>query len=949
MHLNKNEMKKNKLLLSGILLTFVYLTSLAQVDPMSPMPNDESVRHGVLENGLSYYIKANQEPKERASFYIIQNVGALLEEDHQNGLAHFLEHMAFNGTEHFPEKGIIDFLERHGVAFGENINAYTSQNQTVYNLSDVPVTHPGILDSCLLILNDWSNYLLLTEEEIDAERGVIKEEWRTRRTAQFRMYSASMKYLYPDSKFAQRDVIGDLDVIENFEYDALRDFYHQWYRTDLQAIAMAGDFDVDEMEKKVVALFSKIPAVENAPERPFYEIPDHAEPVYGLVTDAEADQTIIRYMIRHRKAHSGPETFMDHREQYIHELFNAMMGQRIQELVQTGVPPFVIGVVNYGDFERGYEALSAITIPKPNMEEEGLTALMTEVERVKRYGFTPGELDRAKAEILSQWEKYYKERDKISNEEYINTYVDNFLDGDAYPSVEFGYQAVQAILPTISLADFDQRLEKWISDKNQVLVIQGPEGEGVEHLSEEASMAIFAKVSQAEVEPYQDETLAESLVAEEPAPASIVKEKKLDELDAVEWTLENGARVVFRHAEYEKDQVQIRAYSQGGSSLYEDDFVPTTDMLTSLISMYGVGDFDAMGLQKMLTGKNISLQLSLRNLSEGFSGTASPRDMEAMMQLIYLHFNQPRFDKEAHDAILNRYMAFVENMNNNPQKVMGDSLSLILTNYHPRTRVLDQEFLQDVDYEKLEQVYRERFADASDFFFIIVGNMDQEEVKLLAQKYIGAIGDLDRNETWIDRKVREPEGVVDKIIPMTLETPKASVNIVINKEMTYDPYHRMVLRVIEGILDLRYVESIREEEGGTYGVNVRASLEKWPLEKASIQLMFDCDPDRAADLKEKVFAELEKLAKEGSTEEDLSKTVENLLKSREESKEHNAYYLSALYNYYLYGINFNDPANYENILKNLTVKDVKKVMSAFYDNPNIVDVVFVPSEETPAE
>ncbi len=942
-------MKKFRMVLSALMLTIVYVSTLAQVDPMSPMPNDESVRAGVLENGMTYYIKSNQEPKERASFYIIQNVGALLEKDEQNGLAHFLEHMAFNGTEHFPDKGIIDFLERHGVAFGENINAYTSQNQTVYNLSDVPVNKPGILDSCLLVLNDWSNYLLLTEEEIDAERGVIKEEWRTRRTAQFRMYSAAMQYLYPNSKFAERDVIGDLDVIENFEYDVLRDFYHQWYRTDLQAIAMAGDFDAEEMEAKVIELFSKIPAVEDAPERPFFEIPDQDAPIYGLVTDAEADQTIIQYMIRHRKSEDGPETFMGHRERYIHQLFNAMMGQRMQELVQKGDPPFVVGVINYGDFERGYEALMAITMPKPNQEEVGFAALMTELERVKRYGFTQGELDRSKAEILAQWEKYYKERDKISNEEHINAYVDNFLEGDAYPSTEFGYQAVQAILPTISLADYTQRVPSWIAGKNQVLVVQGPEGEGVEHLSEAASMAILEQILAAEIEPYMDEELAESLISNELAPVAIVGEKNLDVLDAVEWTLENGARVIFRKADYEKDQVQIRAYSKGGSSLYEDEDVPTTDMLTSLTQMYGVGDFDAMGLQKMLTGKNISLQLSLRNLSEGLNGTASPKDMESMMQLVYLHFNQPRFDKEAHDAIIARYMAFVENMNNNPQKVMGDSLNLIATDYHPRTRVLDQEFLQDVNYERLEAVYRERFADASDFFFIIVGNMEAEDVKLLAQKYIGAIGDLDRTETWIDRKVYEPEGVVEKTIPLALETPKANVNIMINQEMKYNPYNQMVLRVIEGILDLRYVESIREEEGGTYGVRIRASVSKWPLEKAGMQINFDCDPSRAVDLKEKVYAELRILATEGPSKEDLSKTTENILKDREESKEHNAYYLSTLLSYYLYGINFDDPANYEDIVNEITVKDVKKVMQSFYADSNIIDVVFVPKEEAAAE
>jgi len=944
-------MKRIKLMLVALILTVAFVSTLAQVDSMSmsPMPNDESVRSGVLSNGMTYYIKSNQEPKERASFYMIQNVGALLEEDNQNGLAHFLEHMAFNGTEHFPDKGIIDFLERHGVAFGENVNAYTTRNRTVYNISDVPVNKPGILDSCLLILNDWSNYLLLTEEEIDAERVVIKEEWRTRRNAQFRMSSASLKYLLPNSKFAERDVIGDLDVIENFEYDALRDFYHQWYRTDLQAIAMAGDFDAEEMEKKVIDLFSKIPAVENAPERPFYEIPDHDAPIYGMVTDAEAAQTIIQYMVRHRKPDDGPETFMGHRERYIHQLFNSMMGQRMQELVQKGDPPFVDGVINYGDFVRGYEALIVATMPKPNQEELGFSAVLTELERAKRYGFTQGELDRAKAEVLARWEKYYKERDKISNEEHINSYLDNFLEGDAYPSTEFGYQAVQAILPTITLADFMLRLSQWITDQNQVLVVQGPEGDGVEHLSEAASMAILEQVAAADLEPYQDEELAESLVSSEPAPAAVVSEKKLEVLDAVEWTLENGARVIFRQVAYEKDQVQIRAYSKGGSSLYGDDDVPTTDMLTSLIPMYGVGDFDAMGLQKMLTGKNISLQLSLRNLSEGLNGTASPKDMEAMMQLLYLHFNQPRFDKEAHDAIVSRWMAQVENMNNNPQKVMSDSLILIVSNYHPRTRVVDQEFLQDINYERIEVVYRDRFADASDFFFIIVGNMEQEEVKLLAQKYIGSIGDLDRSETWVDHKVYEPEGIVEKIIPLALETPKANVNIVINQEMMHSPYNQMVMRIIEGILDLRYMESIREEEGGTYGVGIRTSLSKWPVEKASMQINFDCDPERAADLKKKVFAELEKLASEGPSEVDLSKTTENILKGRQESKEHNSYYLSILFSYYLYGINFDDPVNYEDIVNGLMPNDVKKVMQAFYDDPNIIDVVFVPKEAEAAE
>lgn len=917
----------------------------AQMDPTAPLPNDESVRYGVLENGMTYYIKANQEPKERASFYIIQNVGALLEEDHQDGLAHFLEHMAFNGTKHFPGKGIINTLQRHGVAFGENINAGTGQDQTVYMLTNVPVERPGLMDTCLLILNDWSNYLLLEEDEIDAERGVIREEWRTGRDAQTRLRNGAMPYFFPNSKYAERDVIGKLDVIDNFEYDALRDFYHKWYRTDLQAIAIAGDFDAFEMESKVKTLFSKIPAVEDAAERPFYEIPDHEDRMFGVVTDKEASRTIINFIIRHRKESTGQENLIDHREDYIHQLFGQMMGQRINELLQKGDPPFAAGSISYGDFVRGYEALSIGLLPNPAREARGMETILMELERVKRYGFLQGELDRAKSEILTQWEKHYNERDKVSSNQYISEYIGHYLNGDAYLSVETGYMLVQAILPTITIQDFNDRIASWITEENQSLVIMGPEGEEHQHMDENQALAVFEKVAAAELEPYEEEALAESLVTEVIPVTPVIAEKDLEDFDAVEWTLENGARVIFRHADYEKDQIQIRGYSPGGGSLYEDKYIPSVDMLTTLTGFYGLGDWDATTLQKMMTGKNASLELSLGELNEGISGSATPKDAEIMMQLLYLAFTKPRFDPDAHGAIMTRYQAVVKNLGNNPQKIMGDSLNLIRTAYHPRTRILNLEYLDEVNLLMLEEVYRERFSDAGDFFFVIVGNMEADEVKLLAQKYIGAIPDLERQEQWIDRKVYEPEGVVKKTIPLALETPKANVNILINQPMEYNPYNRLVMSVIEGILDLRYVESIREEEGGTYGVSQRASLSRWPREKATLQIVFDCDPEKAEDLKSIAYQELEKLVKEGPTEEDLSKTVENLLKKSEENKEHNVYYLNNLYNYYVHGINFDDPANFEDILNDLSTKDVQKVMKTFYKDPNIVDVVFLPLDE----
>ncbi|MFH0756449.1 MAG: insulinase family protein [Bacteroidota bacterium] len=942
-------MKRIQFIISIILLASISQISFGQMDPTAPLPLDELVRHGVLDNGMTYYIRANKEPKERASFYIIQNVGALLEEDHQNGLAHFLEHMAFNGTEHFPEKGIIDFLERHGVAFGENINAYTSFNETVYNLSDVPVFMPGIVDSSLMILHDWSNYLLLTEKEIDSERGVITEEWRTRRDAGFRMFTASLPYLLPGSKYAKRNIIGDLDVIQNSDYQAIRDFYFKWYRTDLQAIAIVGDFDAVEIENKVIALFSEIPPVKDALERPFFEVPDHEDPVFGFISDKEATQSDITLYIRHRKPVSGPTTLTDLRENYIESLFNSMMDMRISELLQKGNPPFISGGIFYGGFVRGYEVLGVNVSPKPNEEALGLTAILTELERIKRFGFTQGELDRAKASELSRWEKYYKERDKISNEEYIGQYQAHFLEKEAYLDTEFEYGMVQALLPTITIQDFNDKLGKWITDRNRVLIIEGPDGDKFQHLTEAEAFAVFNQVAQADVEPYNEEELAESLISEELSPARITGQKVLKEFDAVEWTLENGARVVYRYADYEKDQVQIRAYSKGGSSLYDDDYVPTTDMLPTLMDYQGVGDFDVSSLQKMLTGKNISLQLSLGDLSEGLNGSASPKDMETLMQLVYLTFNHPRFDSEAQDAIIARYLAFVQNMSNSPQKIMGDSLSLISTSYHPRTRVLNTEYLNEVEFEKMEEVYKDRYADASDFVFVIVGNMPENEVKLLAQTYIGSINDIQRVETWMDRKVYEPEGIVEKTIPMVMETPKANVNIMIKKGMDYSPYNSMVMKVIEGILILRYDETIREEEGGTYGVSLRTSLSRWPVEKATMQIRYDSDPERVSVLKSLVYTELDKLASEGPSEVDLSKTVKNMLKGREESKEHNNYYMEMLYSYYVHGINFNDPANYEDILKGLTPKDVKKVMKVFYKKPNIVDVVFIPQEEKVAD
>jgi len=926
------------------LLSVLFLTGIVfaqDIDLSKKVPFDPTIRTGKLENGLTYYIKHNAEPKERASFYMIQNVGALLENDDQNGLAHFLEHMAFNGTEHFEGKGILNFLEKNGVAFGSNINAYTSFAETVYNLSDVPTTKPGLIDSCLLVLHDWSDYLLLTDEEIDNERGVISEEWRTRRNAGFRIQRQMFPVLFKGSKYAVRDVIGDYDVINNFEYETIRNFYHDWYRTDLQAIAVVGDFDVDEVEAKVKALFSGIKAVENKREKEDYKVPDHDETYYVLATDKEASQSSISIYIVHDNKDEQEKTLKDMRDSYLTSLYNSMFRMRISELLQKGTPPFISGNSGYGGFVRFYDAYAISVTADPNKEDVALEAILTETERVKRYGFTATELERAKTNFLTQIESAYKQKDKISNDRYCREIQQHFLTNAPTPGFDFEMDFIKKELPTINIDEINAKAKEWLVDKNKTIIVTGP-SEGVKHLTEQEALAIIDKVNKAEIAPYVDEAAAASLISEDLKGTKIIFSKKLKDFDAVEWKLGNRVKVVFRHADYEKDAVSLSAFSKGGSSLYGAEYVPSLMMANTFVNAYGVGDFDAISLQKMLTGKKVQVTPEIDELTEGFKASSTPKDVETMLQLVYLYFEQPRFDADAHNALKGRYAAYMSNLANDPQKIMQDSMQLILTNYDARTRIMNAEFFDDVQLDRIEEVYKDRFQDASDFVFFIVGNIDEKTLKPLVEKYLGSLTDTDRVENWKDNKVEAPEGRTDKEIEIAFTTPKSNVNVIFKNELDYTQQNKLGLALIKAILDLRYTETVREEEGGTYGVGVRASTEHYPTSEATLSMYFDCAPEKADHLKSLIYNEIDKLIKEGPSEIDLDKSVKNVLKIREQSKMHNNYWMSSLYTYYFDGINTNDPANYEDILSAFTVADIQKIAKEFFGGADEIDVVFKP-------
>ena len=932
-----------KLLIVCALLALISSSLFAQYDMKAPLPMDPNIRIGKLANGLTYYLRHNAEPKERASFYIIQNVGAILENDDQNGLAHFLEHMAFNGTKHFPgRKGITNMLEKHGVEFGRNVNAYTAQDETVYNISEVPTTNPGLLDTCLLVLHDWSHYLLLVDEEIDGERGVITEEWRTRRNAGFRIRAQMMPVLMKGSKYAERDVIGDLDIIKNFKYQTLRNYYHKWYRPDLQAIAVVGDFDVDQMEKKVKELFSQIPTPVNPAKRETFTVEPHDEILFVCATDKEVTNSSISVYIKYPETPVAEKNHQYMKNGILQSFFNTMLGQRISELLQKGNPPFINAQAGFGGgLVRGWNVYAISATAKPNEEAGALEAVYRENERVKRFGFTQGELERAKTNMLVGLESAYKQKDKTTSEDYIGEMKSNFLEGEPIVDFDYYYNFAKAIIPTITVEEVSALADQYINRKNMVIIVQGP-SEGVKHITKDEAIAVMDKVEKSQLEPYKDQSSEASLITEDLKGSKIIATKKLPQFDAEEWTLENGAKVVFRKADFEKDQVQVASYSKGGTSLYDVDKLASAMVATQFIGAYGLGDYDAITLRKLLTGKQANSAVSIGGLSESVGGASTPNDFETMMQLIYLRFEKPRFDKEAHEAMMHRNYAAIENAPITPQKIMQDSISMIMSNYSKRNLIFNKEFLDKISLEQIEEIYRDRIKDISDFTFFIVGNIDAETVKPLVEKYLGSVKSYNRKETWVDNKVRGPKGRTEKVIELDLTTPKSTVITNFSKDMKVTIPNNLCLNILRGVLDARYLTNIREKEGGTYGVSVQPGSSREPYESYSMAMSFDCDPDKAEHLKSLIYAEIDKLMKEGPTQEEIDKVTSIMKKNNEQSKPHNAYWMNAIQTYYLRGIDVTDPKNFDNIIDKITPKDVKKFTQKLFKGADVVDILFVP-------
>ena len=908
------------------------------------MPMDPEVRYGKLDNGLTYYIRHNEQPKQRAEFHIAQAVGAILEEDHQNGLAHFLEHMAFNGTQHFPGKGIINYFESVGVNFGGNINAYTSIDETVYRLSDVPTYRAGIVDSALLVMHDWSCGLLLLDEEIDAERGVILEEWRTGRTARRRIWKEMQARMYPGTQYAKRDVIGDTAVINNFAYQALRDYYHKWYGPDNQAIIVVGDINVDSIEAKIKALWADVPRRANYGERPIYTVNHNDKPLVVIVTDPEAEGSRITMEYKFDQL---PEAIQGTAHEYmldlVRDLACSMLDNRFTELSLDPKASFTGAGCYYGEAAKKMDAFYGIIIPKEGRETEAYNDLLYQLEKMHRYGFTNAELDRVKAEKLNAMEKYYNERNTRQNITLARECIRHFEDGEAMPGAQWEYDFIQAVLPMISLETVNN-VAKALVHANPTVAISGPEKEGVHIPSEEAVLASLAGQSELTIEAPVEEAFDSELVKKMPRKGKIKSVTRNEEFGMTEWVLSNGVKVVIKTTDFKADEIQMRGFSKGGLSLVKTDDLPSAMVATDIVEYSGIGGFNYTQLEKALTGKTVSVSPAIHENTEQISGSSAVKDLETMLQLTYLYFTAPRRDEQAYETFMGLMHNSLVNRDKNPKTTFSDSVRLMSSNHSPRTILVNQAMMEKVSLDKALEVYKARFANPADFTFVFVGNIHAEDPKvqeLICQWLGGLKTKKGQQDAIVDHHVRVAPGVQKNYFSRAMETTTASNRIQYTSyEIPYNLTNDLNMEMIGRILSTRYLESIREREGGSYGVGTYGYVSGLPAPEAGLIMQFDTDPKKQTRLMEIIHEEVQTIIDNGPLAKDLQKEKESMLKDYQENLEKNGYWRNAIYMYYLYGTN--EIRDYKAAVEGITAETVQQTLKKLVSAGNMYEVVMFP-------
>lgn len=916
--------------------------------------NDNTIRKGILPNGMTYYIRHNAQTKGVADFYIAQKVGSILEEKRQRGLAHFLEHMAFNGTKHFPgntlQPGIVAWCESVGIKFGANLNAYTSVDQTVYNISAAPVTREGVIDSCLLILNDWSHELLLTDKEIDKERGVIEEEWRTRRSgmAMQRLSEQAMPVIYAGTKYSDCMPIGNIDIVRTFPYNDLRDYYSKWYRPDLQAIIVVGDINEDKIEEKIKKLFAKIPLPQNPAHRIYYPIGNNEKMILYTATDKEQPTVnFTLYMKRDVTPKQERNTIQNYADDYKTNILRMAINDRLEELSRTKNAPFISASVRSGNFflASTKDAFELSGVLKEGKALEAIQLLVGEVERARANGITIDELKRGKAEMLSYAEKDYNDRSNRRNGEFVEQCVQNFLEETPIIEPEKELEIVRKLDKTVTIDDVNALAKTIITNQNQVVTMFGPDKNTFKMPTNSSIENAILKAQKQHYTPYKTQnTLTERLITKLPKPGSIISERTY-KYGYTEFTLSNGLKVYVRPTNFEPDEVNLKLFSLGGKNIYPDSEMPNLTYLMAGATIGGVGQYNDLTLEKMLAGKTATVTPFIDNDTRGMAGTSNVKDTKTLLELVYLYFTQPRKDPQAFKNLMEQQQEFLTNAHVNPMLAYNDTLHKVAyaTN---RMASMDKEQLKRVNYNRIMHIYKELFANAANFKLILTGNININKLRPLLCQYIATLPSNNAKETIGTYEPKLVDGKKTYIFHKKQTTPTAITTIVIKGKMEYNNRNELLMDAIGQLLRIVYTEKVREDKGGTYSVQVSGNLQHHPNDEALLRIAFQTDPQKYNDLIPIVYKELEKMATEGPSQQDLDKVKAYELKVYNQVLRMNNYWEYVLYTDLYNGIDVDTDFRY--IVENMTCDDIRTTLRNLLNQNNCIEVTMT-QPTTPAK
>ncbi|MDZ4793609.1 MAG: insulinase family protein [Bacteroidota bacterium] len=889
-----------------LLATAIFIPAAkAQIDVTQVMPVDARVKIGRLSNGLTYYIRQNKLPEKRVELRLVVNAGSVLEDNDQLGLAHFMEHMNFNGTKRFPKNELVSYLQSIGVEFGADLNAYTSFDETVYILP-VPTDKPGLVDKGLQILEDWAHNALLDPAEIEKERGVVIEEWRLSRGADERMMKQTLPVQYRGSKYAERLPIGSKEVLEHFSPEALKRFYTDWYRPDLQAVVVVGDIDVNDIEQKIKQTFGNIPSPSSPRKREVFTVPDHSETLTVVAKDKETAFPSIEILFKKKVQ---PETLVGDYCRYMNSrLFTGMLNSRFRELTLRSNPPFVGAGSYYGNsIARTKDAYQLFANTSDTGMSRSLYALMQENRRVLLHGFTPSEFEMQKKQMKSFYDRIFNEREKEESYKYANEYINNFLINEPIPGMEWEYDFVKQWMTSVKLEDINNLAKEWITKDNMVVTLNAPDKDQVKIPSAEEVNAVLSAVDIAAIEPYKERILATALMdAGKLKTGKIISSKSDEELQTTTIKLSNGATVILKATNFKNDEILFRAFSKGGHSLVKDADYYSASNAASIVAQSGVGGFSAIDLGNMLKGKSTSLSPNIALFSEGLNGSTIPKETETMLQLAHLYFTAPRKDKDAFESYKTRQKQLYANLAADPQIYFSAEFQKMMTQNHPRAGGLPKsEDFDKINLDRSIQLYKERFANAGDFTFLFVGSFNEDSIKPLLEKYIGSLPGTAQKESFKDLGIRPPAGKVDKVITKGAD-PKSMVNMVFTSPVPYNASDGYALRSLGEVMDIKLVEQLREEKGGVYGVSAYGAINKVPYSYSTFNITFPCAPENVDTLTKAAIDELRKIITTGVSTEDIAKVKEQQKRKLETDLKQNQFWMSMLYDAYYLG---NSPAD----------------------------------------